>query len=279
MSDLVNGLFELLGALFVLNNCRAVLRDRAVKGVSILSTAFFTAWGFWNLYFYPHLGQWWSFIGGAVLVAANVAYVALLMRFSDWMTIGTKSVLFGAHAFFLHPLFIALGWWKLFGFPWDPRLWVAFFVHDLGYIGKPNMDGPEGETHPQLGAALMCFLFGNEWGDFCLLHSRYYAKRLNRPVSKLCHADKVAIIMEPSWLYLPRVWVSGELAEYMAVAKRRCSTVHGADDPLSAQERSMLGSGSAWDWHNAVKSYMRRWIAAHMDGAPDSWTRARHQQA
>lgn len=51
------------------------------------------------------------------------------------MKTGTKSVLFGAHCFFIHPLFVALAWWKLFGFPWDPRLWVAFFVHDLGYWG------------------------------------------------------------------------------------------------------------------------------------------------
>ena len=68
------------------------------------------------------------------------------------MTVGTKSVLFGAHQFLIHPWFVAWGWWTLYGFPLDPRLWVAFFVHDLGYIGKPNMDGPEGETHPLLGA-------------------------------------------------------------------------------------------------------------------------------
>lgn len=75
------------------------------------------------------------------------------------MTIGTKSVLYGAHCFFLHPWFVALAWWRLYGFPWDPRLWAAFCVHDLGYIGKPNMDGPEGETHPLFGARLMTRLF------------------------------------------------------------------------------------------------------------------------
>ena len=53
------------------------------------------------------------------------------------MKIGTRSVLFGAHAFWLHPWFVAAAWWKLYGFPWDPRLWVAFFLHDLGYFGKP----------------------------------------------------------------------------------------------------------------------------------------------
>lgn len=75
------------------------------------------------------------------------------------MNIGTKSVLFGAHCFFIHPFFVALAWWRLYGFPWDPRLWVAFFVHDLGYLGKPNMDGAEGEEHPWLGAKIMAALF------------------------------------------------------------------------------------------------------------------------
>jgi hypothetical protein len=79
--DLVNGLFEMLGGLFVLNHCRAVLRDKAVAGVSIESTAFFSAWGAWNLYYYPHLDQWWSFAGGIVIVAANCCWVGLLLKY------------------------------------------------------------------------------------------------------------------------------------------------------------------------------------------------------
>jgi hypothetical protein len=75
------------------------------------------------------------------------------------MQVGTRSVLFGVHQFLIHPLFVALAWWKLYGFPWDPRLWVAFFVHDLGYVGKPNLDGPEGERHVELGARIMHWLF------------------------------------------------------------------------------------------------------------------------
>lgn len=35
------------------------------------------------------------------------------------MKIGTKSVLYGAHCFIIHPWFVALAWWKLYGFPWD----------------------------------------------------------------------------------------------------------------------------------------------------------------
>lgn len=93
--DLINGGFEAVAALFTLNHCRVLLRDRAVAGVSIASMAFFTLWGVWNLWFYPHLGQAWSFAGGVLLVAANALYVALLCRFSGvgrWLRRAAGSV-------------------------------------------------------------------------------------------------------------------------------------------------------------------------------------------
>lgn len=131
------------------------------------------------------------------------------------MNIGTKSLLFGVHQVFIHPWFVAWGWWKLYGFPWDPRLWVAFFVHDLGYWGKPNMDGPDGELHPYLGARIMGKLFGGNWFDFTLLHSRFLSMAVYRLPSRLCFADKMAIKLTPWWLYIPLAKLSGELSEYM----------------------------------------------------------------
>lgn len=80
-ADLFNGLFEAIGGLLILNHCRAVLRDKAVKGVSIFSTTVFCMWGFWNLYYYPSLDQWWSFSGGIVIVAANAVWVGLLLKY------------------------------------------------------------------------------------------------------------------------------------------------------------------------------------------------------
>jgi len=132
-----------------------------------------------------------------------------------FMTIGTKSLLYGAHQFVLHPLFVALGWWKLYGAPLDPRLWITFFVHDLGYLGKPNMDGPEGESHPELGAWIMEKLFGKQWGDFCRYHSRSTARNDGRELSPLCDADKYATALIPRWLYLLLVRATGEMDEYL----------------------------------------------------------------
>jgi len=76
------------------------------------------------------------------------------------MRVGTKSVLFGVHAVWLHPFFVAWAWWKLFGFSWDVRLWFAFFLHDVGYVGKCDMDGKEGEQHVVIGGRIMGWLFG-----------------------------------------------------------------------------------------------------------------------
>ena len=135
------------------------------------------------------------------------------------MKIGTKSILFGAHQFILHPIFVFIGWWKLYGFPWDPRLWIAFIIHDWGYWGCPNMDGEGGKMHPVWASELMAKWFGDEWGFFCLLHSRTIAKKVGLPCSRLCYADKMVTSLEPAWLYLPRVRWTGELDEYMGVWK------------------------------------------------------------
>jgi hypothetical protein len=114
-----------------------------------------------------------------------------------------------------------LAWARLFGAPWDVRLWVAFAVHDLGYLGKNDVEGRDGETHVELGASIMGFFFGDSWANFVACHSRYWAKRMNRQVSALCIADKLAFVLTPAWLYLPMTRASGELAEYMLRAKER----------------------------------------------------------
>lgn len=76
--DQINGLFEAAGAMFVLNHVRRVWLDRAVAGVSLLSTAFFTGWGLWNLYYYPSLNQLYSYYGGVALVVANTLWIGAM---------------------------------------------------------------------------------------------------------------------------------------------------------------------------------------------------------
>jgi hypothetical protein len=236
------------------------------------------------------------------------------------MKIGTKSVLFGAHCAALHWFFVALGWWKLYGWRpvqvnddnpkavvslWHPWLWIAFLVHDIGYLGKPNMDGEEGELHPWTGARLLYrlqgwwlyvtgyawrdtradwartrlweqrrrlaiahLMVGHQpviWGNEVLFHSRFLAKRYGARPSRLCLADKLAITLEPWWLYLPRVNLTGEVREYMA----KSSAMNGTGNKYSGMN---LDISSQRAWHRDMCDYIRRWVAEHRDGREDTWT-------
>src|SRR5690349_13610183 len=89
--DLVNGLFEAIGAACVLMNVRALLRDRHIAGVHWAPTVFFTAWGAWNVVYYPTLDQWFSTAGGSLLLLANLWWIFLVWRFRP-RAIGTLSM-------------------------------------------------------------------------------------------------------------------------------------------------------------------------------------------
>jgi hypothetical protein len=238
--------------------------------------------------------------------------------------IGTRSVLWGAHCWFIHPWFVALAWWRLFGFPRDYRLWVAFFVHDLGYVGLPNIDGDEGEKHVEWGARLMHDLFDvrwelqrldapfpeevedlearidagrakashrqgdtfwfyvqvwqTQWRDLCLYHSRFYAKNAGQLPSRLCMADKLAVALEPWWLYLPRVLLSGEIHEFMAHARARGKGDQGqrskyAGEPVVCDSQR-VEDPTVRQWHAGMVAYLKGWVAKHLDGSEDTWTPA-----
>jgi hypothetical protein len=81
--DIVNGVFETVGALATWANVRRIRRDRRVAGVNFYSMAFFAGWGLWNLIYYPHLDQWASFVGGVLLVSGNVVWTVYAIRYRD----------------------------------------------------------------------------------------------------------------------------------------------------------------------------------------------------
>ena len=80
-SDIINGLFE-FGAIFsVMGHIVQLKKDKVVKGIYIPSIVFFNLWGFWNVYYYPSLGQTYSFLAGIVLVITNCFYLYYLMKY------------------------------------------------------------------------------------------------------------------------------------------------------------------------------------------------------
>lgn len=180
--------------------------------------------------------------------------------------VGVRTVLWGTHAFWCHPFFIALAWCRLYGVPMDARIWIAFFVHDLGYamFGCPNIDGPEGEKHPEWGARFMSMFDGpgsTKWHDFVLFHSRAYAKRAGRPFNRLCVADKYAIAITPAFIYMPLAKLSGEIKEYRALLQDTSSKYND-------QRHDVYQAGdSDWEWHAKLRLFMHKWVKENKNGA------------
>lgn len=201
------------------------------------------------------------------------------------MNVGTRSILFGYHSFWLHGFFVARGWYLLHGWSsvkigvkvhildpendvwvredvytslFDPRLWLAFFVHDLGYWGSPNMNGDEGELHPFLGYRIMDHLFGAPWGTFCLYHSRFLAKRDGEDPSMLCAPDKMAIACYPLWLFLLLNRLSGEIREYMA---------HHKNVPVWMEQRQ-----KERHWAREVFKFSKEYAEGMKHGGTDTLT-------
>jgi hypothetical protein len=79
--DLINGIFEGIGAIFTWANAMRVVRDRGYAGIYLPAVVFFTSWGIWNLAYYPHLGQWFSLAGAYALVAGNACWIAAMLKF------------------------------------------------------------------------------------------------------------------------------------------------------------------------------------------------------
>jgi hypothetical protein len=106
-------------------------------------------------------------------------------------------------------------------------------------------------------------LFGLKWYYFCLYHSRFYAKKDKAQYSKLCVADKLAICLEPYWLYLPRVNWSGEIHEYMTKATIKEGNKYSSMNLLTSSQK---------EWFKSMGEYLRKWVEEHKDLKKDNWT-------
>ena len=81
LPDLINGLLQMVASIFVWVSVSKLHRDKLVRGVSCMMVAYFAAWGLWNLFYYPHLGQWISFWGGLTLVTADSVWFAMILYY------------------------------------------------------------------------------------------------------------------------------------------------------------------------------------------------------
>lgn len=83
IADILNALFELFGAGFLALDCRALARDKQLRGVYWPGRVFFASWGAWNVLYYPAIGQLFSFAAGLCVLAVNAVWCTLAWRYRN----------------------------------------------------------------------------------------------------------------------------------------------------------------------------------------------------
>ena len=81
LRDVINGCFEGGGAVILSMNTITLVKSKKVQGVHWFPVVVWTAWGLWNLYYYPSLGQWASFYGGLGVVIQNIVWLLLAWKY------------------------------------------------------------------------------------------------------------------------------------------------------------------------------------------------------
>lgn len=89
LMDMANAFFEGGGSIFVLNHARVLHKHKMVRGVSLLSVAFFSLWGVFNIFYYNHLGQNFSWYAGICVLISNTFYLSLIAyyRRKEWQSL------------------------------------------------------------------------------------------------------------------------------------------------------------------------------------------------
>lgn len=80
--DIINGAFEFWGSVAVWINVYALYKDKMFKGIRIGPVVFFASWGFWNLFYYHHLHQYFSWFAGMSVTLANTVWVCQMVYYA-----------------------------------------------------------------------------------------------------------------------------------------------------------------------------------------------------
>jgi hypothetical protein len=80
--DVTQAMWEGGSACFQLLNVRAIRRSRSIAGVHWLPTAFFAAWGIYNLWFYTVMRLPYAYWAGLAITVTNLIWLGHLCYYA-----------------------------------------------------------------------------------------------------------------------------------------------------------------------------------------------------
>jgi len=82
--DVGNAVFEAGGAWVAWRSTIRLYRDKQIRGAYWPAWFVFSLWGIWNaVFYYSRLKHWFSFAAGLVLVAGNLVWCCLALKYKD----------------------------------------------------------------------------------------------------------------------------------------------------------------------------------------------------
>ena len=79
--DALNSLFEYSGAVVIIGNCLKLIKQKEFKGSSIWGIVFNISCGGWNLFYYFHLNQYFSWVAGLSIFIAHCWWIYLILYY------------------------------------------------------------------------------------------------------------------------------------------------------------------------------------------------------
>lgn len=79
--DMLNAILEGGSSLFIFKSILTLQKDKQVRGIWWPMVAFMMSWGYFNLWFYSEIAQWWSFVAGIAVVSANTFWLGQMLHY------------------------------------------------------------------------------------------------------------------------------------------------------------------------------------------------------
>jgi hypothetical protein len=99
--DQINAGFEMAGAISRTFDCVQLYRAKRFVGGSLFTAFFFLMWGFFNIVFYPSLGQTYSYLAALALTTMNALWLVMAMYF-NWRIARKKGEQDGENQRYIH---------------------------------------------------------------------------------------------------------------------------------------------------------------------------------